>query len=218
MTDITIKDGIKGLGVFVENKSAKVSSRFLAKLFGKEHNHVMRDIRDRVIPHISDDFRQSNFGQSSYINSQNKKQPEYNLTFDGFTIVAMGFTGKEAMIFKESYIKAFYQMKDLIFTRILSKEGYKEMSQAVHDYIGDDSYYYAKEANMINMAVLGMRAADFKKIHGIKKDESIRDSAVSERLTDLDKAQRMNGQLIIGRMSHEDRNKMIISNFGKAPF
>ena len=115
------------------------------------------------------------------------------MTFDGFTIAAMGFTGQKAMEFKEMYIEAFHQMKNLITTRLISKEGYKEMTLAIKNYIGDDRFYYSREANMINMAVLGMKALDFKKVNGIKRNDLVRDNAVREILEQLDKAQRLNG-------------------------
>lgn len=40
----------------------------------------------------------SNFRQSSYFNLQGKEQPYYEMTKDGFTLLAMGFTGKKALI------------------------------------------------------------------------------------------------------------------------
>jgi Rha family phage regulatory protein len=43
---------------------------------------------------VSSEFRESNFGLSSYQSEQNKEMPEYLMTRDGFTILAMGYTGK----------------------------------------------------------------------------------------------------------------------------
>lgn len=40
-----------------------------------------------------------------------KSNPAYEITFDGFTLLAMGFTGKKAMEFKVKYIKAFRAME-----------------------------------------------------------------------------------------------------------
>lgn len=79
-----------------------VSSLDVAETFGKQHAHVLRDIKELE---CSEEFRLSNFGESSYINSQNKKQPMYYMTRDGFTILVMGYTGEKAMRFKEAYIK-----------------------------------------------------------------------------------------------------------------
>lgn len=43
------------------------------------------------------DWGVSNFRQSSYFNLQGKEQPCYEMTKDGFTLLAMGFTGKKAL-------------------------------------------------------------------------------------------------------------------------
>ena len=217
MTEFTISKGIPDLGITVKNDKSYVSSRELALAFDKRHADVMRDIKDRVIPYISDDFNQRNFTPVKYKDKKGESRPEYLLTFDGFSIVAMGYTGKRAMEFKEAYIQAFNAMKDLITTRILSKEGYKEMTDAIKDYIANDWREYAKEANMINNIVLGMTSKESREVHGLKKNESIRDSAVTEKLTELDKAQRLNGQLISANILHEERIDIISKNF-RTPF
>ena len=89
-----------------------VTSLDIALTFEKEHNKVLRDIRELE---CSDDFRLSNFGQSFYFNSQGKKMPMYYMTRDGFTLVAMGYTGEKAMKFKEGYIRQFNAMEKVLF-------------------------------------------------------------------------------------------------------
>ena len=96
------------LGIIIENNRPVVSSRKVAEIFEKRHDHIIRDIRSLEIP---DEIRLSNFGESSYINSQNKEQPEYLMTRDGFTLLAMGFTGSKAMQWKIKYIEAFNKME-----------------------------------------------------------------------------------------------------------
>lgn len=96
------------LGVFVDNHdTARVDSLFVAELFEKNHKEVLRNIRKITdsLSRLSEEFRQRNFAQSSYRNQQNKKQPCYYLTRDGFTMLVMGYTGQKAMQFKELYIK-----------------------------------------------------------------------------------------------------------------
>ena len=96
------------LGIIIENNRPVVSSRKVAEIFEKEHRRVLQDIRELS---CGDDFRLHNFVQSSYINSQDKEQPEYLLTRDGFTLLAMGFTGVKAMQWKIKYIEAFNKME-----------------------------------------------------------------------------------------------------------
>ena len=96
-----------------------VSSLDIAETFGKEHKHILRDIRELE---CSEEFRQSNFGPSSYVNEQNKKQPMYYVTRDGFTILVMGYTGEKAMKFKEAYIKQFNAMEKMLQGKLIERE------------------------------------------------------------------------------------------------
>lgn len=84
---------IKSSKVFQENGKAWTTSLFVAEDFEKAHKNVLRSIDDLD---CSDKFRQLNFEPSSYINQQNKEQPMYKMTRDGFTFLAMGFTGETA--------------------------------------------------------------------------------------------------------------------------
>ena len=88
------------------------TSRKVAEVFEKQHSVVLRAIRDLEMP---EDFGRCNFASTEYeaINNLGKmvKYPEYLITRDGFTILAMGFTGKKAMEFKIAYINAFNAME-----------------------------------------------------------------------------------------------------------
>ena len=70
--------------VFNENGKALTNSLLVAKTFGKEHRRVTQDIRNLA---CSDNFRLHNFVQTTYTDSQNKTQPMFYLTRDGFTSV-----------------------------------------------------------------------------------------------------------------------------------
>ena len=96
------------LGLTVVDSKVVVSSRVVAEVFGKEHKHVMESIRNLE---CTEEFGRSNFRPSYYTTIQNKEVPEYLLTRDGFTILAMGFTGPKATQFKEAYINAFNRME-----------------------------------------------------------------------------------------------------------
>ena len=211
--DICIRKGIETLGIFEKNADAWVSSKDIAQIFGKDHGHVMRDIRERILPEVSERFNQSNFGLVKRKDKKGEMRNEYLLNRNAFTIVVMGFNGKKAMRFKEAYIEAFNAMETVIETRLISKQGYKEMSGAISLY-NRTPEAFAKEADMINQIVLGMKASDFRAVNGIK-DHNTRDSVAHEYLERLDKAQRLNAQLITAGLNYEEREKIIRSNFKK---
>ena len=81
-----------------------VTSLDIAETFGKEHKQVLRDIREIK---CSAEFGRHNFTPTSYIDQWNRTQPMYYVTRDGFTLLAMGYTGEKALKFKEGYIKQF---------------------------------------------------------------------------------------------------------------
>jgi len=103
----------KELGIIIKNDKAIVSSLDVAENFNKKHDKVLRDIKELK---CSKEFWLANFGESKYDN-RGKKYPVYLITKDGFTILAMGYAGKKAMVFKEKYIKRFNQMQDFIIEK-----------------------------------------------------------------------------------------------------
>ena len=90
-----------------------ILSTDLAQHFGKRHDNVAQAIaalRAQVptecllnFQETSVDVKQPNGGKTTY--------PAYRLTRDGFTLLAMGFTGKKALAFKLAYIDAFNRME-----------------------------------------------------------------------------------------------------------
>ena len=95
---------------FVEGKPV-VSSLDVAEHFGKRHSDVLRAIKNLKIPK---DFNGRNFAPVEYVDEKGEKRPMYYLTRDGFTLLAMGFTGKKAMEWKIKYIEAFNKMEEYI--------------------------------------------------------------------------------------------------------
>ena len=100
---------LMNLGLTERDGKAVVSSRDIARVFEKEHRRVLQDIR--TIAETDPVWGLHNFVQSYYTNEQNKSQPEYLITRDGFTLLVMGSTGERAMRFKKAYIAAFNEME-----------------------------------------------------------------------------------------------------------
>ena len=97
------------LGLTERDGKAVVSSRDIARVFEKGHRRVLQDVR--TIAENDPVWGLHNFVQSAYTNEQNKSQPEYLITRDGFTLLVMGYTGERAMRFKKAYIAAFNEME-----------------------------------------------------------------------------------------------------------
>ena len=84
----------------------------VAEVFGKKHHNVMQAIAALNFKGgVPDEFSQLNFERTSYLDANGQARPMYHITKDGFTLLAMGFTGKAAMRFKLAYIAAFNAME-----------------------------------------------------------------------------------------------------------
>lgn len=163
-----------------------VSSLDMAETFEKEHRRVMQDIRELA---CSEDFRLHNFVQSSYINLQNKKQPMYYMTRDGFTLLAMGYTGEKAMRFKEEYIKQFNTMEKLLIGKMREREKGIAIRQALTKALQQSKeaermhgHAYSTYTNCIYKVLFGMNANHLREKYGISNKENLRDYFTEEEL------------------------------------
>jgi Rha family phage regulatory protein len=97
--------------VIMKNKAAVTTSLQIADSFNKKHQHVLRDI-DQLKEDVS------NFGQmfleGTESDSYGRPRRIYFISRDGFFLLAMGFTGKKAIYFKQKYIEAFNEMEEVI--------------------------------------------------------------------------------------------------------
>ena len=91
-----------------------VTSKQVADHFGKQHRNVLVDIKSLLSD--SGEFGELYFLLTTYISSQNKELPCYEMTRDGFTLLAMGYTGKDALLWKVKYIEAFNAMERELLT------------------------------------------------------------------------------------------------------
>lgn len=94
--------------ITVVNDKPVVSSRQVAESFEKQHKHIMESIRE---VETSVENPANLFSKSKYLDSYKREQDEYLLTRDGFSLLAMGFTGQKALTWKLRYIEAFNLME-----------------------------------------------------------------------------------------------------------
>lgn len=111
------------LEIFERKEHAVVSSRAIAERFEKRHDNVSRDIRSLIGGLLKNkDTPKDYFIRSEYTNKQNEQiYSEYLCTRDGFTLLAMGFTGDKALEWKTKYLKAFNTMESFINERLSSE-------------------------------------------------------------------------------------------------
>ena len=97
-----------------QNGEPVASSRQIAESFEKNHRDVLR-----AVDSLKEDVR--NFAQMFFEtdtpDSYGRPQRTYLMTRDGFTLLAMGFTGKAALAWKLKYIAAFNAMEKQLAQR-----------------------------------------------------------------------------------------------------
>lgn len=115
--------------VVVKNNQVVVSSRQVAEKFGKEHKHVLENIRQILVAENS----ATKFFQEASHTYRGQSFPEYLMNRDGFTLLAMGFTGKEALQWKLKYIAAFNEMEQTLNNKPVSALKAKEVEARLNN-------------------------------------------------------------------------------------
>lgn len=120
MSDITL---------FNQDGKILASSREVSEKFGKKHAEVIYAIEGRtawdntkgkeVVKHNGllmggHDQLLTMFIKKEYIDSKGRKQYEYLMDRDGFSLLVMGFTGSKALEWKLRYIDAFNKMEETL--------------------------------------------------------------------------------------------------------
>ena len=110
--------------VEVDGGSMFTTSLIVAQAFEKEHKGVLRAISNFE---CSSQFTERNFALSEYTDPTGRKLPAYRLTRDGFSFLAMGFTGKKAAAWKEKFLEAFNAMEQTLLDQ--QKDSFMEQAQ-----------------------------------------------------------------------------------------
>ncbi|MFA7238724.1 MAG: Rha family transcriptional regulator [Sulfuricellaceae bacterium] len=108
--------------LFIDHDQPFTTSRAIAERFGKWHRDVLR-ATENLINNIPDPaFRERNFALTFYPvpgpNGAVRQEPEYRLTHDGFALLAMRFTGSEALAWQIAFLSAFNALEAELKSRV----------------------------------------------------------------------------------------------------
>lgn len=200
-------------GVFADTSdTARVDSQYVAQFFEKEHKNVLADIRRILAPDsgASEEFGRLNFQPTTYTDVWNRKQVAYMMTRDGFTMLAMGYSGKKAMRFKELYIRRFNEMEAFIKTLVSARQEFPLLTENIrllHE--NPKPYHFSNECDMINRIVTGMSAKQFREARGIEKGKSIRPFLSSEQVIMLETLQKVDVGLLLAVPDYAQRKRYL---------
>ena len=111
-------DYINEMNKTVERVVQTVSSREVAEMMEKRHDHLLRDIEKHTA--ILEKVSEPNFGVadlwilSSYLDAQGKERKEYQVTKKGCEFIAHKTTGEKGDLFTIRYMNKFEEMEQYI--------------------------------------------------------------------------------------------------------
>ena len=177
--------------VIMHDQQAVTTSLILAEAFEKKHQHVMEAIRKLTVENST---VKKMFVEDSYLNSRNQQQPMYYMNRDGFTLLAMGFTGSKAMEFKLKYIDAFNKMEKQIKeeTKFRLPTNLNEMSTMFYSVMKDQDKKIEEQGEKVNflMNLSGLTSPRNKELTKARNKKIIQVCGGSESNSYQDKSLR----------------------------
>ena len=191
------------ISVTDHNGTATTTSLNIAKVFGKEHKHVLQDIQRAIetVAEVSAEATGLNFDplkkqplvfeETTYADSKGEVRPMYLLNRDATVFLIMGYTGKKAAKFKLGYIAAFDDMEKKLkelpagsngtAAPVVTDKLYSACTKLLKDYRTTNKASYAA------MADLNMRAEMLTKLLGYNPIDEY------EKQVKIERAKYMNG-------------------------
>lgn len=179
-----------------------VTSLDVAETFGKEHRHVLEDIR-RIFETLSTAEISALFYEADYIASNGKRNPMYYMNRDGFTLLAMGYTGEKAMRFKLAYINQFNAMEKALIGKMKEREKGIAVRQVLTKAIQQSNenermhgHAYSTYTDVIYKSIFGKSAKQLREEYGITKKDNLRDCFSEEELARIQNAEMLVSSLV----------------------
>jgi Rha family phage regulatory protein len=156
--------------VMIRDNRATTTSLIVAQFFEKQHKNVLQSIENLLVD-LPEEGRR-NFQPSSYQNEQNKTQPMYQMSRDGFSLLAMGFTGKRALEWKVKFLKAFNQMEGALSGSVVERvKSATDVFRHVYDLAKGISQCKGPAATAANVAAMETTGLDLMGMMHIRRDD-----------------------------------------------
>lgn len=180
--------------VIMNNNQAVTTSLVLAEVFEKKHKNVIQAIEAKINTAENSALLKNMFIEDSYTASNGKQNRMYYLNRDGFTFIAMGFTGKKADEFKLKYIDAFNKMENQIKekTQFRLPTNLAEMSTMFYSVMKDQDKKIEEQGEKVNflMNLSGLTSPRNKELTKARNKKIIQVCGGSESNSYQDKSLR----------------------------
>lgn len=198
--------------VYLKNDQALTDSLSIAEMFEKRHDTVLRAIENKIKNDSTQNCGQC-FFKTRYKDDSGKWNTKYLMNRDGFTFLAMGFTGKKADEWKWKYINAFNAMEKVIMekqttiwleTRQQGKLIRKKETDVIQKLVEYAKAQGSHHADMLYVTYTKLA----NKMAGITK----RDSATTAQLNDLSTMERLIANVVLDGIENGVHYKEIYQN------
>lgn len=157
-----------------DGKEVKTTSRLVAEKFSKRHPDVVR-----IIKKLSEKVDARTFAHIEYLDERGRIQSEYEMGLRGYMLLAMRFTGDEALKVQIAFVEAFELMAKIIAggpNWQLARDEGKQVRRIATDVISlfvdyaksqgskSPDMYYMNFSKMINDALLEIEGEKPKNI------------------------------------------------------
>lgn len=199
------------------------TSRKIAEVFGKEHKHVLEAIENIKAENSA---LTDMFYESSYKAGTGKNYKEYLMNRDGFSLLAMGFTGTKALEWKLKYIQAFNEMetelkrlyeerkqweieraKGIVIRHVLTDTIKMKVADSPHK-----RFMYPNYTKLIYKTLLGKTMKELQEQYGVKGKESIREYITADQLKEVESMEMLVSSLINVGWGYEQIKQFIQMN------
>jgi Rha family phage regulatory protein len=177
----------------------------VAEHFQKEHKHVLESIRNLAAENSAAKF----FTETTYTD-RGKNYPMFEIDRDGFSLLAMGFTGEKALKWKLDYIKAFNTMEaeiKRIYTERQQWQIERDKGVVIRHILTDTikmkvsnspnkRFAYPNYTKLIYKTIFGKSLKELQENYKVKGNESIREYVTADELKQIEAMEMLVSSLI----------------------
>lgn len=189
--------------------TATMSSREIAKLTGKRHDNVKRDI-ENMLNQLEKDIPSF---EDIYLDSMKRQQTEYHLdrVLTDTLITGYSISLRHKVIQRWHALEAKQAALD---EAKIARQRARLEAPALADAVkhsrqaaGKDTkhYHYSNEFDLINRVVVGSSSKQLRDIRGCRDSEPLRDLFTPSEIKAVEHMQRLNASLIDVGMPYQER-------------
>ena len=199
----------------------------VAEKFGKQHKDVLESIREIL---KAENSALKLFKEDTYkVDGNNKSYPMFYMNRDGFSLLVMGFTGRDALRWKLEYIQAFNEMEKEL-KRLYEERKQWEIERAkgiltrhiltdtIKNIIPDSPhkrFVYPNYTKLIYKTLFNMNMNQLRERYGVKSSESVRDYLTADELAEVETLERLISSLINYGWGYEQIKSFVMENATK---